>query len=117
MVRTTYQLQYVYWHETCPDQTNIVCQPMCRTVVVPVLVCLFADSPGVTEQGLRHLGNNNQLAYAILSGLSADVVTDKVLDSLHNKPLLYLLALGKFNKPLEVAITAPAVTRSVRDAL
>ena len=85
---------------------------MYQTAVVPVPVCLFADSPGVTEKGLRHLGNYTQMLWAVLSGLSADVVTDTVLDSLHNCPRLNLLALGKLNKPLEVAITAAAVTRS-----
>ena len=78
-----------------------------------VCVSVSADCPGVTPEGLRHLGSLSELSVLALRDLPADWLTDAVLASLQRCSRLVGLVLGLLDRPLQT-IPVAAVTRSVR---
>ena len=79
-----------------------------------VCVSVSADCPGVTPEGLRHLGSLSGLVYLYLRDLPAGVLTDAVMASLQGCSRLEELYLGHWDRPLQTDIPVAAVTRSVR---
>ena len=76
-------------------------------------VCV-ADSPEVTHVGLRYLNSLSGLQYLILRDQPPYWLTDDKLQGLYNCSLLGQLELGRHNRPMQMNITAAAVTGSVR---
>ena len=72
-------------------------------------VC-FPDCPALLAGSLQPLCRLPQLELLTLSG----GVTDAALDSLSGCSKLRVLRLGDLKRPVETAITAAAVSRSVR---
>ena len=75
-------------------------------------VCV-ADSPEVTDVGLRHLNSLPGLWVLILKDQPSFWLTDTKLQGLHNNSQLRFLRLG-YSRPIQMNITAAAITRSVR---
>ena len=76
-------------------------------------MCMFTDCPGVTATGIKHLGRLSKLYSLGLYDLPAGVIPATMLDNLHGCTGLDQLALGDLERPLETAIPAAAVSRSV----
>ena len=75
---------------------------------------MSADSPSVTADGLRHVGNFKYILYLRLSSFAKGALTDDFLDRLDGS-WLQELRLGNASTALENFITPDAVTRSVRE--
>ena len=76
-------------------------------------VCV-ADSPEVTHVGLQYLNNLSGLHELFLRDQPPYWVTDVKLQGLYNCSRLNWLELGRHNRPMQMSITAAAVTGSVR---
>ena len=74
-------------------------------------VCV-ADWPEVTSKSLQSLTSLPGLRVLSLSGLPANWLTDTRLQILHDISQLKQLDLGDRNSPIQMNITAAAVTRS-----
>ena len=75
-------------------------------------VCV-ADCPEVTHVGLRNLTSSSGLQYLVLRDLPRYWLTDYKLQGLHGYLLLKQLELGHRERPIQMNITAAAVTGSV----
>ena len=75
---------------------------------------MSADSPELTIDGLRHLGNVPRLRYLSLRGPLQGPINDAMLDSLHQLDVLEWLELGHPNGAMLTDITSAAVIRSAR---
>ena len=97
------------WTEQRP-QTSA---PTCLYVCLSVWMCMFTGCPGVTATGIKHLGRLSKLRFLGLYDLPAGVIPATMLDNLHGCTGLEYLYLGHRERPLETAIPAAAVSRSV----
>ena len=74
---------------------------------------MSADCPRLTAEDLQLLGGLPRLEVLRLRSLAADSVGDAVLASLEGCTRLRELSLGFWSRPVQMEITAAAVTRSV----
>ena len=75
---------------------------------------VLADSRKLTQDGLWHLRNLNELKCLFMNGLPDVALTDALLESLHDLPQMEMLRLEGYKGQIRGNITAAAVTRSVR---